>query len=335
MARILVTGGAGFVGHHLCEHLLKNTDHDLIVLDRLTYASNWDRLRDVKVFDERRVKCLAADFTKPINGGLEDEIGHIDVIMHLGAETHVDNSITNPLSFIEANVIGTHWILDFAKRKGAHLMYFGTDEVFGPAPAGVAYKEDDRHAPGNPYAASKSAGEMLMMSYGNTFQIPYTITRCMNIFGERQHPEKFIPLVLQKVLAGDVVTIHSDPTRTQAGSRFYIHARNVAAAYLHLLENHIKYGKTGEVYHIVGEREVDNLTLAKMIADIVGKPLNYEMVDFHSSRPGHDLRYALDGTKLAKAGWTPPMMFEVSLEKTVKWFMANPRWLGTYKKEST
>lgn len=109
-ARILITGGAGFVGHHLCEHLLKNTDYDLIVLDRLSYASNWDRLRDVKVFDERRVKCLAADFTKPINGGLEDEIGHIDVIMHLGAEIHVDNSITNPLSFIEANVIGTHWI---------------------------------------------------------------------------------------------------------------------------------------------------------------------------------------------------------------------------------
>ena len=157
MTRILITGGAGFVGHHLCEHLLKNTDAELVVLDRLTYASNWDRLRNVKVFDAKRVKCLAADFTKPIVGGLEDEIGKIDVIMHLGAETHVDNSITNPFSFIDANIIGTHWILDFAKRKNAHLMYFGTDEVFGPAPIGVAYKEDDRHAPGNPYAATKSA----------------------------------------------------------------------------------------------------------------------------------------------------------------------------------
>jgi dTDP-glucose 4,6-dehydratase len=327
--RLLVTGGAGFVGHHICEHFLRNTDYELVVIDRLTYASTWDRLRDVQAFDEKRVTCLAADFTQPLVGGLEEEIGKIDVVLHLGAETHVDNSISNPLSFIQANVIGTHWILDFCRRQGAHLMYFGTDEVFGPAPDGVAYKEDDRHAPGNPYAATKSGGEMLVMSYGNTYQIPYTITRCMNIFGERQHPEKFIPLVLRKVLNGETVTIHSNASRDRAGSRFYIHARNVAAAYLHLLENRVKQGETGEAYHIVGEREIDNLTLAQMIADIVGKPLHYEMVDFHSSRPGHDLRYALDGSKLARAGWTPPMAVEVSLERTVKWFMANPRWLGT------
>lgn len=326
--RILVTGGAGFVGHHFCEHLLKNTDAELVVLDKLTYASNWDRLRDVEVFDAKRVFCLAADFTKPITGGLEEEIGKIDVVLHLGAETHVDNSISNPLSFIEANVIGTHWILDFCRRSGAHLMYFGTDEVFGPAPDGVAYKEDDRHAPGNPYAASKSAGEMLVMSYGNTFKIPYTITRCMNIFGERQHPEKFIPLVLKKVMKGEVVTIHSNAAKTRAGSRFYIHARNVADAYLHLLNTRVSKGLVNEAFHIVGEREIDNYTLAAMIAEIVNKPLHYEMVDFHSSRPGHDLRYALDGSKLAAAGWTPPMAVEESLSRTVNWFLAHPRWLG-------
>ena len=324
--RVLLTGGAGFVGHHFCEHFLKNTDYELVVLDKLTYASNWDRLRDIKAFDEKRVKCLAADFSQEILGGLEDEIGKIDLILHMGAETHVDHSISNPLSFVETNVIGTHWILEFAKKIGAHFMYFSTDEVFGPAPPGVAYKETDAHHPGNPYAATKSAGEMLVMAYSNTYKIPFTITRCMNIFGERQHPEKFIPLVLKKVIKGDRVIIHSNPSRDKAGSRFYIHARNVAAAYQHLI-NRVAAGETNEVYHIVGEREVDNLTLAEMIAKIVGKPLFYDFVDFHSSRPGHDLRYALDGKKLELAGWKPSLSMEASLEKTINWFMNNPKWL--------
>ena len=324
--RVLLTGGAGFVGHHFCEHFLKNTDYELVVLDKLTYASNWDRLRDVKAFDEKRVKCLAADFSQEILGGLEDEIGKIDLILHMGAETHVDHSIADPLSFVETNVIGTHWILEFARKCGAHFMYFSTDEVFGPAPPGVAYKETDAHHPGNPYAATKSAGEMLVMAYSNTYRISFTITRCMNIFGERQHPEKFIPLVLKKVIQGERVIIHSNSSRDKAGSRFYIHARNVAGAYMHLI-NRVLAGEINEVYHIVGEKEVDNLTLAEMIAKIVGKPLFYDFVDFHSSRPGHDLRYALDGKKLELAGWQPPLSMEASLEKTINWFLNNPKWL--------
>lgn len=322
MRRILVTGGAGFVGHHFVEHLLKNTDDEIVVWDKLTYASTWDRLRDIEAFDDRRVLCLAANFAEPIPEGIVKETCHIDVILHLGAETHVDNSITNPGGFIQANVVGTHHMLQYARKVGAKFFYFSTDEVFGPAPPGVNYREDDRHSPGNPYAAAKAGGEMLVMAYANTYKIDYVITRCMNIFGERQHPEKFIPMVIRKVLAGEVVTIHADSSRQKAGSRFYIHARSVADAYLHLLD------QTG-VFHIVGEREVDNLELAIMIANILGKGLMYEMVDFHSSRPGHDLRYALDGSKLAAIGWKPSKTVEESLEKTVNWFLANPEWLET------
>jgi dTDP-glucose 4,6-dehydratase len=145
----------------------------------------------------------------------------------------------------------------------------------------------------------------------------------MNIFGERQFPEKFIPLVIRSVLAGSQVLIHADATKTVPGSRMWIHARNVAAAVMFLVE----HAKTQEKYNIVGERELNNLEVAQFVAKVVGRPLNYELVDFHSSRPGHDLRYALDGTKMAEMGWKIPMSFEQSLEKTIRWYLENPRWL--------
>jgi dTDP-glucose 4,6-dehydratase len=156
----------------------------------------------------------------------------------------------------------------------------------------------------------------------------------MNIIGERQHPEKFIPLVINKVLDGETVFIHSNKEKTKAGVRSYIHARNVAAGYKFLvdtIENHATLQGCpilGEEYHIVGEEEVDNLRLAQTIADILGKELKYEMIDFHSSRPGHDLRYALDGSKIAKCGWQPPVTFHQSLEKVIKWSIEHPEWLG-------
>ncbi len=332
--RILITGGAGFVGHHFVEHFLKSTEADIVVLDKLTYASSgFDRLRDIQVFDAQKVLILGADFARPLPGGIVREIGDVDYILHLGAESHVDNSISNPEPFVESNVMGTMRMLNFARtlhKRGAlrAFFYFGTDEVFGPAPDNSAYREDDRHKPKNPYAASKSGGEMLVEAWRNTYGLPAVITRTMNIFGERQHPEKFIPKVINAVRSGSAISIHADQARTRAGSRFYIHARNVADAYLFLIQK-IESGAliVGEDFHITGEREIDNLALAKMIAGIVGGELHYEMVDFHSSRPGHDLRYALDGSKIAKLGWHVPKTFEYGLEKTVRWFMANDRWL--------
>ena len=323
--RVLVTGGCGFVGHHIVEHILKTTDWTVVVLDKLSYAANGlSRLRDINVFDGRRVSVLTSDFALPISEGIASEIGPVDYVFHLGAETHVDRSIDDPTPFVMTNVVGTMHMLNFARKiKGLKkFFYFSTDEVFGPADKGVNYKEWDRYNSGNPYAAAKAGGEELCLAYGNTYKLPVVITHCMNIFGERQHPEKFIPKVIRAVEAGETVFIHADASRTIPGSRFWIHARNVAAAILFLAEK----GQTQDKYNIVGEKEVNNLEIAKAVARILGKPLHYELVDFHSSRPGHDLRYSLDGTKMHAMGWRLPRTFEQSLEKTVLWNLDAPKW---------
>ena len=325
--KILVTGGAGFIGTHFVEHLLKNTDWDIVVLDKLTYASSGlDRLRDINVFDGNRVKIFTADFTKAVDQGLAQEIGQVDYIIHMGAETHVDRSIENAEPFVMTNVLGTMRMLEFARTQEnlKKFLYFSTDEVFGPAPEGTAFKEWDRYNAKNPYAASKAGGEELAIAYHNTHGVPAMITHTMNVFGERQHPEKFIPMTVRKILAGEPVTIHSNKEKTKAGSRFWIHGRNVAAAIMFLLDK----GEVGDKYNIVGEREVDNLEMAQSIAKILGKPLHYEMVDFHSSRPGHDLRYALDGAKLQAMGWKLPLSFDESLKKTIEWTVEHPKWLN-------
>ena len=325
--RVLITGGCGFVGHHLVEHVLKKTDWHVVVMDKLNYASlGFDRLRDIQVFDDKRVSTLAADFNRTLSEGIKLEIGELDYIFHLGAETHVDRSIDDPVPFVMANVVGTMEVLNFARTQKnlKKFFYFSTDEVFGPAPNGIAYKEWDRYNSGNPYAAAKAGGEELCLAYGNTYKLPIVTTHCMNIFGERQHFEKFIPLVIRKVLAGETVIVHSDSTKKIPGSRYWIHARNVAAAILFLVDN----GETQDKYNVVGEKEVNNLEMAKFIAKVLKKDLKYDLVDFHSSRPGHDLRYALDGEKMAKMGWQLPFSFEQSLEKSINWFMSNPKWLG-------
>jgi len=321
--KILITG------HHVVEHFLKNTKWEIVIFDKLTYAaSGFDRVRDIKAFDDKRVSFFTTDLTRPIPPGVIQETKNVDYILHLAAETHVDNSIDDPEPFVMSNVVGTMHMLNYAKEledlRGFN--YFSTDEVFGPAPKGMNYKEWDRYNSTNPYAATKAGGEELALAYANTYRVPVFITHGMNCFGERQHPEKFIPLIIRKVLNNEVVTIHSDATKTIPGSRFYIHCRNVAHA-LHFLLDKFQFR---EKYNIVGEKEVTNLKLAMLIADILEKPLEYQLVDFHSSRPGHDLRYALDGSKMEKMGWDLPVDFERSLERTVKWYFKskeNKKWL--------
>lgn len=327
MTKILITGGCGFSPSHVVEHFLKETDWEIIVWDRLTYASGgFDRLRDIEVFDPERVKIFALDFTKPISEGVISETGEVDYIVHMGAETHVDNSITNPELFVRTNVLGTLYMLEYARKVPGlkKFVYFSTDEVFGPAPGETLYKEWDRYNSGNPYAASKAGAEELTLAFGNTYKLPVMITHTMNLMGERQHPEKFIPLVIRKVLLGETVTVHANKEKTKAGTRFYIHCRNMAKALHYLLLN----GELQEKYNIVGEKEVDNLELAQFIAKVVGKELKYEMVDFHSSRPGHDLRYGLDGTRLKEMGFEYPKTFEDSLAKTIEWYLKNKKWLN-------
>lgn len=329
MTKVLITGGCGFLGAHVVEHIIKQTDWHIAIFDKLNYAAmGYDRIRDINCFDNTRITRYSVDFSQPISVGIVKEVGDVDYILHLGAETHVDRSIEDPGPFVIANVVGTMNILDYARgmKSLRKMIYFGTDEVFGPAPEGVFYKEWDRYNSSNPYAAAKAGGEELCLAYGNTYKLPIVITHTMNIGGERQHYEKFIPLVIRKVFLGETVTIHSDPTRTKSGSRFYIHGRNVADGLLFLLEN----GKLQDKYNIVGEREITNLELAQMVAGYVGKELKYEMVNFHESRPGHDLRYALDGTKMRDMGWENPVKIEEWLKKTVTWSLkkGNKRWLN-------
>jgi dTDP-glucose 4,6-dehydratase len=223
--------------------------------------------------------------------------------------------------------------LEYAKslKNLEKFIYFSTDEVYGSAPVGKNYKEGERFNCGNPYSASKGAAECICQSYANTYGMPIIITNTMNVIGERQHPEKYIPKVVKKVLNGEVVTIHSNKEKTKAGSRFYIHARNIADALLHILNNCDEtldnYDSSKGRFNIVGEKETDNLQLAQLIAKILGKELKYEMVDFHSQRPGHDLRYALDGEKMKSIGWTHPVAFEESLENTINWTLDRKEWL--------
>jgi len=327
MKKLLLTGGAGFVGAQIVEGILKEKDWEIIILDRLDTSGNISRLTSMDIWEKEkgRVKFIWWDLKSPLNDFIKKDIGDVDYIWHLAASSHVDRSITDPMSFVMDNVVGTTNLLLFAKELDSleQFIYFSTDEVFGPAPVGTDYKENDRYNSGNPYAASKAGAEELCVAFQNTYRMPIIITHCMNIFAEKQHPEKFIPMVIRNVMNGELVTVHANKDKTKAGSRFYIHARNVCNALLFLVEN----GVSGEKYNLVGEREVDNLELAQIIAKRVGKELKYEMTDFHSSRPGHDLRYSLSGEKMYKLGWRLPKTFEESLNKTIDWYIANPEWL--------
>jgi dTDP-glucose 4,6-dehydratase len=327
---LLVTGGMGFIGSHIVEGILKDTDWNIVVLDRLDISGNPNRLEDIDVWNKfkHRVRFVWWDLKAELNDFVKNQIGQVDYIWHLAASSHVDRSIENPMSFVMDNVVGTCNLLNYARtvENLKLFIYFSTDEVFGPAPEGTAYKEWDRYKSGNPYAASKAGGEELAIAFENTYKLPVIVTHTMNVAGCRQHPEKFIPMCIRKIFLGETITIHSNQDKTKAGTRFYIHARNVCQALLFLTNN----GESGNKYNIVGDQEVSNLELAQMIAKVVGKELKYEMVDFHSSRPGHDLRYALDGTKLKSLGFTYPIDFEKTLEHIVTWSLKpkNRHWIG-------
>lgn len=323
---VLITGGAGFIGSHIIEHIIRCTKWYVVCIDKLSYSSKgWERLKDSGLYTNPRVKCLTWDLAIPLSDGMITEIGDIHIIIHMAAETHVDKSISDPVHCIKNNVMSTTYILEYARslKNLKVFQYFSTDEIFGPAPHGVNFKEWDPHRPTNPYSASKAASEDICLAYQNTYKLPIIITNLMNVFGERQYVEKFVPLVIKKVLNDEVVDIHTENDGLTPGSRFYIHARNVASAVYFILQN----GIPGEKYNITGEKEVDNLEMAQKISFIIGKPLKYNLINHHENRPGHDTRYALDGSKLFAMGWTLPVTFEQSLEKTVRWTLAHPEWL--------
>ena len=336
---ILITGGAGFIAHHVVDKILSTTDWHIITLDRLDFSGNLNRLNEVVCsypeHERKRVRVVHHDLKAELNPEIIATIGHIDYISHLAAGSHVDRSITHPLEFVMDNVVGTANILEYARKLEnlERFAYFSTDEVFGPAPKGVNYKENDRYNSTNPYSATKAGAEELVVAYENTYGLPSIITHTMNVFGERQNPEKYIPMVIKKVRDDETVTVHANTEKTVAGSRHYIHAEDVADALLFLynynissIDTDVKGGKC-QKFNIVGKDEIDNLELAKFIADTQKKKLNYDMVDFHSQRPGHDLRYALDGNKMKKMGWSPQSAYK-RLEHVINWSLKNERWLS-------
>lgn len=339
---VLITGGAGFIAHHVIEKILRETDWKIICLDRLDISGNLNRLADMLMpIDPRlvshRLRIVFHDLKAEINSQIAHDIGDVDIVLHLAAGSHVDRSITYPMEFVQDNVIGTVNMLDYARKYHPNLerfVYFSTDEIYGIAPPGVAYKEYDRYNSTNPYSASKAAAEEFCVAYENTYKMPIVVTHTMNVFGERQHPEKFIPATIQKVRDGETVVIHADPTRTVAGSRMYIHAKDVAEGLMFILGLPQDYKHQGDYGHahcpkfnLVGTEEIDNLTLAQMIAQAVGNELKYEMTDFHTSRPGHDMRYALDGGLLKELGWEPKIKLSERIKEVVDWTLHNERWL--------
>ncbi len=336
---VLVTGGAGFIAHHVIENILRNTDWNVVSLDRLDFSGNLNRLHDMMgEFDtetKKRVKVVFHDLRAEINPMVARDIGDVEFVLHLAAGSHVDRSIEYPMEFVMDNVVGTGHCLEFARKLNnlERFVYFSTDEVFGPAPQGVNYGERDRYNSSNPYSATKAGGEELAVAFENTYKMPIYITHTMNVFGQRQHPEKFIPMCIRKVNDGDPITIHSDATRTIPGSRFYIHAADVADAMHFLLqldESKLEadYGDAKcPKFNLVGKQEINNLQLAQIIADSQGKELKYEMMDFHSARPGHDLRYALSGEYMKKLGWEPKVDLTERIGEVVEWTLQNDRWL--------
>jgi len=333
--RVLLTGGGGFIGCHTLAHILHNTDWEVVVIDSFRHKGLTDRivevLRDHPEWDQR-INVLTHDLKAPISPLLRDKIGHIDYVINMASESHVDRSIDSPIDFVRNNVDLALTALEYAREiKPKVFIQISTDEVYGPAAVGTNHKEWANILPSNPYSASKAAQEAIAIAYWRTYNVPVVITNTMNNFGEMQDPEKFPSLVMRALSKDEEVTIHGRPD--MIGSRYYMHARNHADALLFILQNTTPYlHQDGHIdmpdrYNIVGEREYDNLEFAQLIAKVMGKDLKYRLVDFHSARAGHDRRYALDGTKLDELGWKPPLTIEDSLKNTVDWTLERPEWL--------
>lgn len=320
--RILITGATGFAGSHIAEEMIEQ-GHEIVSLDCLTYAGRLDRLAHLPIDKVKNVWC---DFSTAVSDGVLKEIGQVDAIIHNGAESHVMRSFDNPRIFVQSNIMGTLNMLEVARKMQPNkFIYVSTDEVMGPA-IDVSFKESDPLKPTNPYAATKASGEFLAYSYFRSFGMPIIISRTMNMFGERQHPEKCVPLMIKRVLNGQSIIVHGNRENFEqgyswiSGSRHWLHARNQANALHFLLEN----GKTGEIYHVGGEHHT-NLCIAKKIANTLYKDVHIEWAE--PLGPIHDFSYALDDSKIRSMGWRPPLDFETSLRKTVQWSAAHPEWL--------
>lgn len=318
--KLLVTGGSGFIGSWLIRYLLHNAPHVQIVnLDLLTYAGNPENLADVE--SDPRYRFVHGDIC---DEALVNELmADVDACINVAAQTHVDRSITGPGVFITTNVLGTQVLLEAARRHGVRkFVQVSTDEVYGSIEGTALFREESHLDPSSPYSASKAAGDLIALSYYKTYGMNVSVTRCSNNYGPNQYPEKLIPLFILNASEDKQVPVYGDGLNV----REWIHVEDHSAAVAAVLND----GRPGEVYNIGSGKELNNITITKMILETLGKPET--LIKYVTDRPGHDRRYALDSGKIRQElGWEPKKSFEQGMRETVQWYLDNRRWVANVR----
>ncbi len=310
--RILVTGGAGFIGSNFVRHLLATSDDQVVVLDKLTYAGNLANLEDFA--RNPRYSFVQGDIADAET--VATAVRDVQAIVNFAAESHVDRSILDPGAFISTDVYGVYVLLE-ATRDAAidRFVHVSTDEVYGEIPAGSA-TEDTPLRPRSPYSASKAGGEMLVYAYHVTYGIPTIVTRGSNTFGAHQYPEKLLPVVITQAVDHKPVPVYGDGRQV----RDWLHVEDHCSA----IDLVMRRGAPGEAYNVGGGNERFNIEVIHSILDLLNRPRS--LVQFVPDRPGHDIRYSLDSTKLTGLGWKPSRSFDDALAATVRWYADNEAW---------
>jgi dTDP-glucose 4,6-dehydratase len=318
--RILVTGGAGFIGSNYVRYVLANTDDEVTVYDALTYAGNLSTLRDVD--DDPRYRFVKGNICDP--GTLEDAMSGHDAVVHFAAETHVDRSITGPDDFIHTNCFGTNVVMDTARRVGLErVVHIGTDEVYGSVVEGSS-QESDLLEPSSPYSASKAGADLIALSYHTTYGLPVVVTRCTNNFGPYQFPEKVVPLFTTNLLEGRRMPLYGDGLN----ERDWLYVDDHCAG-VHLV---LHEGEAGEIYNIGAGNETPNRVIVDTLLELFG--VGEEMVEYVADRPGHDRRYSVDIAKVTALGWAKQRTLHEALEATVAWYRDNAWWWKPLKQSN-
>jgi dTDP-glucose 4,6-dehydratase len=336
MQNILVTGGCGFIGTGFIRHLLLDSDFDgrIINLDKLTYAGTPEKLADLAQATPGRYIFIKADICDSDAVARTFDRYEIDAVCHFAAESHVDRSIVAPDAFIKTNIEGTFNLLEAARRHANRLVLFhhvSTDEVYGSlGPAGF-FTEQTAYRPNSPYSASKAASDHLVRAYNKTYALPVTISNCSNNYGPYQFPEKLIPLMILNALEDKPLPVYGDGRNIRDWLYVQDHCRAVWEI--------MKRGTRGQTYNIGGRCEMANLDTVNMLCDLLDEMVpradqscRRDLITFVKDRPGHDLRYAIDCSKLEKeSGWAPRESFESGLRKTIQWYLNNPQWVQRVK----
>ncbi|MEC4565573.1 dTDP-glucose 4,6-dehydratase [Paenibacillus sp. CMAA1739] len=314
--KLLVTGGAGFIGSNFVLYMLKHhPDYEIVNVDALTYAGNLENLKSIE--DHPKHTFVKADIT---NAQVMDQLMQqgIDVVVNFAAESHVDRSILEPEVFVKTNVLGTQVLLDAAKKYNVtKFVQVSTDEVYGSLGETGLFTEETPLQPNSPYSASKAGGDLLVRAYHETFGLPVNITRCSNNYGPYQFPEKLIPLMISRALSDQQLPIYGDGLNI----RDWLYVEDHCSA----IDLVIHQGKLGEVYNIGGNNERTNVHIVKTILEELGKPES--LISYVQDRPGHDRRYGIDPTKtMNELGWTPKHSFETGIKETIRWYLDNEEW---------